>query len=389
MEQNIKLADKTKCTGCASCMNTCSRNAISLEEGENGFRYPVIDVERCIQCGACSESCPELTPLKKSNFYRAKAYAAVNRDSQSLTKGSSGSVFMEIGLEVLSRGGVVYGCAWECDKKVSHICISEKESINKVLKSKYLQSDIGYCYRDVKEKLNLGKEVVFSGTPCQIAGLKKYLRKDYSNLLCVDVVCHGVPNQHVFSDFIDCLEKREKGRVTNYCFREKSRALGNYSTSYLVGTKRKIIQWTLISYGYLFMYNYLSRESCYQCQYANIDRISDITLGDFWGIDHLDKSFDSATGVSAVIVNSDKGARIFCQIREKFIVKEFDYKDVYDNNEQLRKPSIKPSDWEDGWKAYRKSGYSAFEKLYRKKTLGLRIRAFIKLCVIRVIRKDK
>lgn len=380
----MKLLDQDKCTGCAACYNACGINAIKMIEDKRGFIFPVIDEKTCKQCGKCRNVCPGLSSLVTSG-YNVESFAAVNIDRKNLLQGSSGGVFIELAKKVINHKGVVYGCAWSDSKSICHIRVNTNEDIEKLLKSKYMQSSIGLTYRSVREDLLENIPVLFSGTPCQVAGLKSYLGKEYKNLICVDIVCHGVPNQRIFGEFLNTLEKKEKGEITDYCFRKKVKGIGNYATSYTINNNQKIKQWTLLSYGYLFMNSYLSRESCYNCEYAKKERIGDITLGDFWGIDRIDDSFNLDEGVSAVIINNTKGKEVFFGVSDKFKLKKIPYEYVFANNKQLTEPATKPKERNDLWRQYDICGYEAFEKYYKKKTRFLRIKSRLKLVILTIV----
>lgn len=375
----MDLANKDNCTGCGACVNACSFNAIKLVEDTRGFLNPLIDVTICKGCGICRKSCPEINNKRYNRTIAS--YAAVNKLENRLRKGSSGSVFMELASEVIYSGGIVYGCAWDGIQHVKHIKIENEEDIDKILKSKYVQSDMGLIYRNVKTNLQSGRYVLFSGTPCQVSGLKLYLGEDYENLLCIDVVCHGVPNQRVFNEYIKTLEKKEKSKITSYSFRDKVKGIGNYATTYTTNNNRRTMQWTLLSYGYLFMNNYLSRESCYNCKYAQIDRVGDITLGDFWGINKYDDSFKLDNGVSAVIINTEKGRQLFSKVENCFLLKKIPYENIYSSNPQLTRPAVKPKDRDDLWIKYGEYSYKVFDNYYKKRTVFTRIKAKIKLII--------
>lgn len=382
----MELINREKCTGCAACLNACNIKAISFEEDERGFLYPRIDNDICIQCGSCVSVCPEKKYVEKCAKQPIYTYAAINHNELIHHLGSSGSVFYELAKAIIDKEGVVYGCAWQEDLTVCHTAIYQRDEIGKLLKSKYVQSSIGLTYINVEKELNRNKLVLFSGTPCQVAGLKSFLNKKYDNLICVDVVCHGIPNQKIFLNYIDSLENKENGKVTSYSFREKYPGIGNYATSYTIDDNRKIVkQWTLLSYSYLFMNNYLSRDSCYSCQYATRNRISDITLGDFWGINQIDSSFDNDKGVSAVIINSENGKVLFSEIECKLKLLKVPYEDIFEHNSQLNFPANKPSDRDWLWDRYVDIGYEAFDCFYRKTAKKVRVKSFLKLLLLKLL----
>ena len=227
MEKIELFQKKSDCCGCGACMNVCPKGAITMQEDENGYVYPVIDDEKCVKCGLCKKACHF---KDGAEYYKArKAYAAAIKNDDEIMVAASGGIFTVLAKQVLSENGVVFGVSMEnVGGKLTpmHIDIQNENELYKLQGSKYVQSDIGMSYKKVKEYLMDGRNVLFSGTPCQISGLNAYLGKDYPNLLTVDVICHGVPSARLFQDYIKNQEKKLGGSIYSYKFRDKSKGQG-------------------------------------------------------------------------------------------------------------------------------------------------------------------
>ena len=306
------ICPKVLCTGCAACMNICPTAAISMLPDERGFGHPTIDQNRCVDCQRCVQVCPQNE--RKAPETRGNIYAALAVDDKIRAESSSGGLFSLLAETVLRKGGVVFGAALQEDLHVRHIMVADVTQLHRLRGSKYVQSEIGTCYAQAKEFLHMGKNVLFSGTPCQIAALKSFLGKEYDNLLTVDILCHGVPSPAVFRKFIDSKRKETDNKVVYVNFRKKDPGWSAFSTeiSYENGT-------TEIdnSFYYFFVGDYMLRRSCSECLYARSAREGDITLGDFWGYcesgpEHIE---NDDLGISFVSVNTPKGEEIFHALR--------------------------------------------------------------------------
>lgn len=217
----IEELEKKECCGCSSCAQKCPTGAISMIENEEGFLYPSIDKEKCINCGLCSKVCPQLKTIEKKEDY-PKAYAMRNQNLNDLKESSSGGIFSVIANYVLENGGVVFGAQYTDDFKVEHVGVENKDKLNLLRKSKYVQSDINSTYKEVESNLKKGKMVLFTGTPCQVYGLKSYLMVEYENLILCDLICHGVPSPKAFQKYLGEFEKKNK-KVISYDFRTKDK----------------------------------------------------------------------------------------------------------------------------------------------------------------------
>lgn len=310
--EKIETADISgisACTGCMVCFNICPAGAVSQGYDEEGFLIPEIDYDKCIQCGRCKEVCPVCNETPGTGLpddcYAVMSNYEIRKDS------SSGGVFKILADEILAEGGYVCGAVWNDDWQVEHIVSDRIEDVERMMSSKYVQSNMGKTYQCIKELLGQGRKVLFTGCGCQIAGLKRYLEREYENLILADVVCHGVPSQRVFDA---CLENKEE--ITEISFRKKEVFgwdVGLYlkyqnGTEY-VGNKKE-------PYMYGFLNNWILRKNCYDCKFKN-KKYSDLSLGDFWGINEI-YEFDDGMGTSFVTLNTRKGAYFFKDILTKF-----------------------------------------------------------------------
>lgn len=310
----IKL-NLEKCTACGACVQKCPKNCIEMKKDDNGFLYPIVNSLDCIECGLCEKICPIGKQLKEKE--KPLAYACATAENNMLIQATSGGVFGAIANYVLENGGVVYGCAYIEHLQATHIRVDSKESLLSLFGSKYVQSNTQSTYKECEEDLKSGKQVLYSGTPCQIAGLKNYLQREYSNLITADLVCHGVASQAYFDKFVEFLEKKERAVCTNYNFRSKRNAgwsvagLASFKTENGKTFDKKQYYFSNYYYYYYYLSCSIYRESCYSCEYANLNRVGDFTLGDFWGAEGLSIPFDIEKGCSLVLLNTDKAVEIF------------------------------------------------------------------------------
>jgi len=370
--------NKKDCCGCGACMNVCPKSAITMEEDEYGFVYPKINSELCVGCGACKKVCGyQNVPEKHS----AKAvYAAAAKNDSILKKSASGGAFAVLAESMIDKGGIVYGAAMPYENgklEPKHIRIDNKDDIVKLQGSKYVQSDTGFVFQQVRKDLQSGKSVMFSGTPCQIAGLKKFLNKDYDGLLLVEIICHGVPSKKLFQDFIESYGKQLGGTIEEFYFRDKSKGQGMITKAVFEKNngdkKEKIKHGNLIPYMSFFLYSYTYRINCYICPYATAERVGDITLGDFWGFheeypDYKEsQGLSNGKGISCVLVNTDKGDSAVKECIDSFVLMDSEFEKVARHNDQLSKPSKYSPQREIILEMYKNSGYKAVRKYYKKK----------------------
>ena len=376
----IKITDKSKCSGCHSCYNVCPKKCIAMKEDFEGFWYPEVDIDKCIDCGLCEKRCPILSDMKNDN--QPQAYACYNKDENIRKESSSGGVFTLLATFIIKRGGIVYGASFNNEFMVEHIKVDNINDLAKLRGSKYVQSRIGNTYAEIKEYLNQGKLVYFSGTPCQIDGLVAFLNKKYDNLILQDIVCHGVPSPKVWNKYLEQFNIKDNAKIS---FRDKSTGWDSYS--FTIDQQDKFTQLSSQNeYMKVFLKDLCLRHSCYDCHSKSLHRNSDITLADFWGIKNICPELYDNKGTSLVFVNSQKGKELFNEIVEDIEYKEVDIKEASKYNPS----SYKSVDIPDRRKEYMENIFSKeFNKYSRKFTklpFVLRTKIFIARC-LNIIRK--
>jgi coenzyme F420-reducing hydrogenase beta subunit len=318
-----KIIRKEDCTGCYACSQICPDeiNCISMVKDNEGFWYPKVDYSKCIKCGLCVDVCPILSNKVVENT--PVAYACINKNESIRLESSSGGVFSLIAEQVIDDGGVVFGAGFDENFEVVHSYIEKKNDIGKYRGSKYVQSKIGNTYKQAESFLKSGRKVLFTGTPCQIAGLKSFLGKTYINLLCVDLVCHGVPSPDVFKKYIKYRNEKANSQVKRISFRRKDEGWKRFSVSFLFENDTEYRQ-NLNNDLYMkaFLKNICLRPSCYECKFKTLHRQSDITLADFWGIQSIAPEMDDDKGISLLLINSDNGVEMFNRIKKSILYKE-------------------------------------------------------------------
>lgn len=332
MIENLK---KEECTGCGACYNICATRCIEMKADEKGFLYPSIDEQRCIRCGLCKTICPSINkPCIIDNSEKPETWAAWSLDEEIRFESTSGGVFSELALCVLENNGIVCGARYNDEHLVEHCIIADKKLLPLIRQSKYIQSDTKQVYTDIKKYLLQNKEVLFCGTPCECAALINFLGKKYTNLLCVDFVCRGANSPKVFKLFLEKLEKEYESRVQRVWFKNKILGWRKFSTRIEFQTGEV---YSKDRYSDAFIRGYIEanlymRESCGQCKYKTMPRISDITLGDFWGIKSVDMEADTDAGTSLVMINSEKGKKYFQKIKGKLYAKERSFEEACAGN---------------------------------------------------------
>lgn len=356
-ERMIKIHRKEHCFGCGACATACPKQCISMVADEEGFLYPHVNKDICINCGKCVKTCPYYH--RKENQIEA-VYAAINHNSEIRSRSSSGGTFYQICKHFIEEGGVVYGCAWDIEMKARHIRINKVEDIKKLQGSKYVRSDLGNTYTDALADLKSGLKVVYSGTPCQIAGLKNFLGKNYPQLLTVDVLCHGTPSPSLFSQYTTGIEKRFKSRIIDMNLRDKNKSWHRLHTAIQFENGKEFYTFCgYDTYMSAFLTNMSQRPSCFECKFTTSNRQGDITLGDFWGIGvHISK-MDDNKGTSMVIINSPKGAYVWQKIRHEFIVEDATFEIAESANKVLSVPPVKNPNRDNFYKTFAESGYEA------------------------------
>lgn len=345
----IQIKDKSDCCGCTACASICPKDAITMEPDILGFKYPKVDLNKCIDCGLCEKVCAFNDNYDKSlNLKEPEIYAARHKDIHEIETSRSGAAFIAISDYILENGGIVYGAGYKDHFRVAHKRATTKEERNEFKGSKYVQSDLDGIFRQVKEDLKQGNTVLFSGTPCQTAGLNSYIGKKLrENLVLVDIVCHGVPSPYIWRDYLTYLENKYKGKVVKVDFRDKSRiGWAGHIESYTFDNGEKI---ETKKYTNLFYKHIMLRESCGTCHYTNFHRPSDFTLADYWGWEKTNSSINKDNkGVSLVLVNTEKGHYISDVIKNKMLV-------IPARVENCIQPNLQhPSEFNPKWKSFKK-----------------------------------
>lgn len=353
----IEIIGHDKCTGCYGCLNTCPvHNAIEFKLTDEGFYKPFITNE-CVHCGYCQEGCPVIKKVNNNVKEDLEVYSCWSRDENIVKNSSSGGIFSELAKVYLESNGVVFGAKWQ-DGEIVHVGITKLEELEELQKSKYLQSKIEYSYTKVKEYLKEGKKVLFVGTPCEGATLRKIV--DHKNLVIVDVVCHGIPSYSTYKKYVkEVLKKDSKNLRVD--FRNKNTGWENYSISYIENQKviKEHLQREDIWFKGFLSDVYLNKP-CYNCEFRTLPRFADITLGDFWGVPQELKNIN---GTSVVTINSKKGKELFEKIKNKIECKETTFEVAHRGNPCLYNHQLNDDKRE---KFYRDFSTRSFEGLHKK-----------------------
>ncbi len=323
---HIDIDDKAECCGCTACMSTCPKDAIDMVEDNEGFKYPVVNKDKCIECGLCKKVCPILNK-QEFNDFKQKAFLFQNKDEVVRSTSTSGGFFSSLGEYVINKEGIVYGAAFNENFVVEHMKAKSIQELAKFRKSKYVQSNLSGIFKEIKSYLDENKLVAFSGTPCQVAGLKGYLKKEYENLILVDIMCHSVPSPLFFEKYkLFVLKKLKANKIESIDFRDKSRYGYKYSMM-TIKTDNGIYSQGIDTDPYLraFFGDYSVRPSCFECAFKTQKRVSDITIWDCFNVSDIDRSFDDDKGTTRLLVQSEKGQKIFEKLNN-VSVKEIDTK---------------------------------------------------------------
>ncbi|MDO5559248.1 MAG: Coenzyme F420 hydrogenase/dehydrogenase, beta subunit C-terminal domain [Oscillospiraceae bacterium] len=306
---------KTQCTGCSACSNACHEGAISMMPDNDLFLYPRTDESLCISCGRCAAVCPALTPAPA--VHSSQFFAAKHKEHSVHVSSQSGGVFFTLAAQCIENGGKVFGAAFASDWNVSHICADSLTGLEKLQGSKYVQSDPGDTFSQVKKAVGENIPVIFSGTPCQCAGLRRFLGKSYENLLTVDLICHGVPAPKLWQDYLAYMKKKYHGEIDNAVFRvHDGTRRGHTECITINGINRYTV-----TYGQLFYTHAFLRQSCLNCQYRTLERTGDISIGDWVGGQRIDPDFWDNCGVSLVLINTAAGKTAWDMVKNKFTLR--------------------------------------------------------------------
>ena len=363
-----EICSTSECTGCMACVNVCAHHAISIVQDVEGFGRPQIDESLCVDCELCQKTCPiNNHPIVNEP---KGVYSGWSSDEAVRIKSSSGGAFTEIARPILEEGGVVFGCALDENLQAYHTYVETIDDLaDKLRGSKYVQSRIGNSYAKAKEFLRQGRKVLFSGTPCQVVGLKNYLRKEYENLVTVDLICHGVPSPMLFEDYKNFMQKHENMKLTKVSFRCKKSSWIFYNMTLTGHVEKSSAEKTYIGSYYEdpyirgFLRDYFLRPSCHQCHFTSVKRCSDFTIADWWGYrkeNPIDKDF-ALKGVSLILVNTDKASILLHSIKMQLRPRTID--EAKKTNISLSHPFPKQENREQFWKDYEEM---SFEEVVRK-----------------------
>ena len=333
----IIVEEKSRCSGCHACANACPKNCIQMISDEEGFWYPQVDKEKCIDCGLCEKVCPIIHKWQPDDSRTTTAMAAINLNEEIRLKSSSGGIFTLIAEEIINQGGVVFGAAFADDfRLVHHICVENAANLEKLRGSKYVQSKIGDTYKQAKAFLDSGRKVLFTGTPCQIGGLYSYLRKPYVNLFTQDIICHAVPSPMVWEKYVDEREKKAASKTQRMFFRHKKYGWKTFAVLFEFSNNTAYVKnLREDSFMRAFLSNSCLRPSCYDCSFKSVKRQADITLADFWGVQYVLSDMDDNKGTSLVIVHSKKGLELLSAIKEHIQTKETNIENAIKYNPAL------------------------------------------------------
>lgn len=353
------------CCGCGACVNICNKNAINYREDDYGFIVPEVDSEKCVNCGMCVKVCPALNSSKNNV---QNAYAAISKDANLLLQSSSGGIFGVLASYILNKGGVVYGCQMDNNHIAQHIRVDNIEDLPQILRSKYVQSNLGFIFRQIKKDVNNGLLVLFAGTPCQVSAVKNYIGCK-NNLIVVDIVCHGVPSQKFFSSYITYL-KRNNFNFKSLAFRAKKQVYNGmnwyYSIKYADSKAPTFHNWPEEAYTYYYMNSYTNRESCYECKYTTENRVGDLTLCDYWKWGWYHDTFKTGSTISGVLVNTEKGELLLERVKSSIEIQKTELEWIVNNNSCLRTPAKRPMQREKLLDKWLSGGYESIQEMYKR-----------------------
>lgn len=347
------MNNKSECCGCGACQQICPVQCVTMQPDEEGFLYPNMDESACVHCGKCELVCPiqhPQIPKESIEFYMGYASDRTIREVS-----SSGGVFSLLAQQVLKQKGVVFGAAFDENFRVHHIGIETEEELCKLRGSKYVQSCLGNTYVQARKCLTDGRWVLFSGTACQIAGLKKYLGKEYDRLLTVDVLCHGVPSPKIWELYLQAQEAKHHSSITSIQFRDKRSGWKLYSvTIQFENGQEYSVPFTKDPFMNMFLGNIDLRPSCHDCRFKGIPRVSDITIGDCWGVDSQLPEMDDDRGTSVILVHTKKGREVFAGIQGQMRIKKAETDQDVPGSAEFKKSVAMHPNRKKFWKAVQK-----------------------------------
>lgn len=348
------LENQEACVGCGACASACSKKCIEMKMNREGFFYPMVRTSMCVGCEKCKSVCPVLNISKPENI-DTRAFAAYCYNEMIRYSSTSGGIFTLLCTWVIAHGGVIYGAAYDDHFKVVHIQCNSIEEVRKIQQAKYSQSDLSDCFNRIKEKINKKQYVLFSGTPCQVNALKSFLGKETPYLYLVDLICHGVPSPKVWNQYIAYRSEKDNGGEYPLTINMRSKETGwpAYSVSFEYKTGYKYLQKNnLDPYMRAFVKNLCLRKSCYECKFKGIKRVSDLTLGDYWGIWSQMPEFNDGRGASVILVHTQKGTALWNAVKDKCNYRELSPKLSVAENPSAENVAVLPKQREEFMKKY-------------------------------------
>lgn len=379
------LAARNLCTGCGACAGSCEHKCIVMKPDGYEFVYPTVDVIHCVQCGLCEQGCPivkDHNPNTSSPL--PKAYAAYSKDEKLRNESSSGAIFSELAHCIFAQGGVVFGAAYDGQYNVQHVCAESIEDLASLRGAKYAQSNLGDVFHDVRARLDRRQPVLFSGTPCQVAGLKAFLRKKYDSLSCIDFVCHGVPSPLAWKAYVEYRARIDNDGELPQSINLRSKETGwsryRYSNIFeYENGKRYVCPSGDSLFMKLFVGDYICRPSCETCSFKGYSRISDLTLGDFWGIWDIKPEMDDDCGTSLILCQSDHGDKLLDSISDKLVMKSVTLEEASRQNKSMLMASPANPKRREALETIKSGNITACETWFRqpKETLGKKLRYMV------------
>lgn len=313
--RKVEHTDRKKrmCCGCQACQDICPKQAIHMDMDSEGFWYPVKEEKKCVGCGACERVCP-IRSRDKGKKHRSYIGVQAKNDEVRFSS-SSGGIFFLLADYVLNLHGVVFGAGFDEKMVLIHRSVWDADGLRSIQKTKYIQSDMEGIYREVTEYLRQGKWVLFCGTPCQAEAMRLFIQGNSSRLILVDLICYGVASPNFWKDYVNYLEHRNRGRLVSFSFRDKRNRDSGRCRSYVIGGKETAEALEEDPYCRLYFRNYLIRPSCYVCRFCTVERNSDFTIGDFWGIERVRQEWDDGMGTSLVMIHTRKAEEVWSAVR--------------------------------------------------------------------------
>ena len=376
----IQIKDKADCCGCTACASVCAHDAITMQPDKEGFLYPIVNTRQCTNCGLCDNVCPVIHRKKidrKSN--QQALYAARHKNKEILMNSSSGGAFFALVELIMKKGGIVCGVEYSSSMEVRHAFAETIEDCKRFMGSKYVQSNINEIYPQIKSYLKANRYVLFVGTPCQVEGLNLYLRRQYDTLLTADLVCHAVPSPLIFKDYVDFVNRKNRGNLQAIDMRYKS-TWGwshRFSYRYSFDTSKSICDPSDISnWGRLYFSRLIDRPSCHNCKFTNFHRSGDFTIADFWDDTHKRQDLYSSDGTSLFLVNTEKGMKCISELSENIDLWTISPEEAW--QPCLEKATISSPQRVLFWKDYENKGFNFVYRKYFTDSYKIRLKRKVK-----------